>query len=341
MIIRSKAPLRLGLAGGGTDISPYCDIYGGVVLNATINLYAYCTIETTETDKIVINAPDIGKSFESNSDPYLKIDGVLDLHKGVYNRIVKEFRNGNPLSFTMTTYADVPAGSGLGSSSTMVVAILNAFVEWLNLPLGEYDLAYLAYQIERYDIGLAGGKQDQYAATFGGFNFIEFYENNRVIVNPLRIKEKILNEFESSFLLYFTGSSRDSAKIISDQQRSTEKNHNGALNSMHDLKKEAYKIKEAILKGDFMQFSSAFSQSWESKKNTSTAISNPILEEIYSVALANGALSGKVSGAGGGGFMMFFINPVKKVQLISKLNQFNGKVMNFVFVNTGCIAWKP
>ena len=172
MIYRSKAPLRLGLAGGGTDVSPYADLYGGAVLNATIDQYAYCTIEETKSGSIIINAADLNLKKRYSSRLELPIDGCLDLHKGVYNRIIKDFRITNPLSFRITTFCDAPPGSGLGTSSTMVVAILKAFAEWLNLPLGDYDMAHLACLIERNDLGLRGGRQDQYAATFGGFNFI-------------------------------------------------------------------------------------------------------------------------------------------------------------------------
>lgn len=219
MIYRSKAPMRLGLAGGGSDVSPYSDIYGGAILNATIDQYAHCTIEETFSDTIVICASDLGEEKKYNSDYKLPIDGQLDLHKGVYNRIMHDFKIPRPLSFKITTYCDTPPGSGLGSSSTLVVAILKAFMEWMNLPLGDYDMAHLAYQIERLDLGLNGGKQDQYAATFGGFNFIEFYREDRVIVNPLRIKRWIVDELEASMVLFYTGVSRSSSRIIEEQRK--------------------------------------------------------------------------------------------------------------------------
>src|SRR5580698_7260552 len=213
MIIRSKAPLRLGLAGGGTDVSPYSDIYGGAILNITIGMYAYATIKPLSGKKIYLKAVDRCEEITLDSKKQLIIDNKLSLAKGVYNRVVKDFVK-KPLAFELTTFVDAPPGSGLGSSSTLVVAILGAFVEWLKLPLGEYDIAQLAYKIEREDLAMHGGKQDQYAATFGGVNYMEFYANDKVIVNPLRVKEKWLHELENNLVLFFTETSRLSSSII-------------------------------------------------------------------------------------------------------------------------------
>ena len=176
MLIRSKSPLRLGLAGGGSDVSPYSDIYGGLVLNATINLYAYCTIEELDSPEIIIHSYDANCFKTYPLAPALEIDGEASLIKGVYNRIVKDF-NIKPRGFRITTYNDAPIGSGLGTSSAMVVGILKAFIEWLSLPLGDYETSRLAFEIERKDLALKGGKQDQYAAAFGGFNFMEFHKD--------------------------------------------------------------------------------------------------------------------------------------------------------------------
>lgn len=340
MLIRSKAPLRLGLAGGGTDISPYCDDYGGCILNATIDMYAYCTIETTDDGKISFYAADRNEYFETDSIEEIELDGKLNLHKGVYNRIVKQFNFGKPLSFHITTYSDAPAGSGLGSSSTMVVAILKAFDEWLNLSLGEYDMARLAFQIERQDVGLSGGKQDQYAATFGGFNFMEFYDSSRVIVNPLRVKNWIINELENSLILFYTGTSRDSAKIIDEQARNAREKNQKSLEAMHELKRDSLIMKEAVLKGDVLTFAEYLGKSWEAKKKTASVISNDHLDKVYNTAIEAGALSGKVSGAGGGGFMMFMVNPVYRLSVINALKQFDGTNINFHFTKNGTQGWK-
>lgn len=338
-IIRAKAPLRLGLAGGGTDVSPYSDEFGGCVLNATINMYAYCTIELTNDNKIVFNAVDIDEFFESEAKSFIKIDSVLPLHKGIYNRIVKDFNNGNPLSFRMTTYSDAPVGSGLGSSSTIVVAILKAFTELLKLPLSDYDIAHLAYFIERINVGLSGGKQDQYAATFGGFNFIEFYKNDRVIVNPLRIKKWILSELESSIVLYYTGKSRESAKIIDEQVKNAKQRKKKSLEALHEIKENVFTMKEAILKGNLEDFSNFFTKAWEAKKRTAASISNPYIDSIYEVAIKSGAKAGKLSGAGGGGFMIFIVDPVKKLEVIRSLEKFNGRAINIQFTKIGAQSW--
>jgi D-glycero-alpha-D-manno-heptose-7-phosphate kinase len=339
MIIRSKAPLRLGLAGGGTDVSPYCDIYGGLVLNATINLYAYCTIEETNDNKIVIEASDLHKKLYYEVSESLPIDGDLDLHKGVYNRVVKDFKI-QPMSFRIITYSDAPAGSGLGSSSTMVVCILKAFVEWLNLPLGDYEIARMAYEIERKDLKLSGGKQDQYAATFGGFNYMEFLTEDLVLVNPLRIKRWIVDELESSIVLYYTGASRSSAKIIDEQRKNASSGNVQAIKAMHNIKLSTIKMKLALLKGDIETFASLIGENWENKKNMATNITNPNIQKVFDVAISSGALSGKVSGAGGGGFIIFVVAPTRKRLLIDALNYLDGQVVNFQFTDGGTHGWK-
>lgn len=339
MIIRSKAPLRLGLAGGGSDVSPYSDIYGGLILNATINLYAYCTIEETEDCLITINSIDSGCHESYPIATLLEIDGKAILIKGVYNRIVRDF-NVEPRSFKITTYNDAPAGSGLGTSSTMVVCILKAFVEWLSLPLGDYEIARLAYEIERIDLGLSGGKQDQYAAAFGGFNYMEFLQNDIVIVNPLKIKRWIVDELEASMLLYFTGASRESAKIIDEQKKNTTEGNGDAIEAMHQIKQSAVDMKLAVLKGDVDGFADILRSGWENKKKMATHISNSMIQEAMDVAMTSGAKAGKVSGAGGGGFIMFVVEPTRKKEVEKALKALGGTVMPFQFTEGGAHGWK-
>ncbi len=334
MIIKSKAPLRLGLAGGGTDVSPYSDEYGGAVLNTTINLYARAMIEPRDSGKIILESHDLQQYQELDSNLQLDIDGKLPLLKGVYNRIVKDYVK-KPLSFKLTTIVDVPKGSGLGTSSTLTVAILGAFVEWLKLPLGDYEIAHLAYEIERNDLQLAGGKQDQYAATFGGFNFIEFHKNDYVTVNPIRVKSLYRNQLEWNLLLYYTGTSRDSADIIKDQTKGFKQNKKDAIQAAHIIKEIAYQMKESLLKGNMSNMGYLLDKSWQEKKLMSKSISNNLLNDIYSTAINAGATGGKISGAGGGGFMLFYCPGSSKEKVKNALSKFGGRAYNFVFEKEG------
>ncbi len=338
MIIRSKAPLRIGLAGGGTDVSPYSDIYGGAILNATISLYAYASIKPRDDGKIVINAIDRNETIEFQSEAQLPIDGTLDLAKGVYNRIVRDFLK-KPLSFEINTYVDAPPGSGLGSSSTLVVAILGAFVEWLKLPLGEYDIAHLAFSIEREDLKMAGGKQDQYAATFGGVNYMEFYANDKVIVNPLRIKSKYLHELEHNLVLFYTQTSRLSSEIIQQQADNVNAKKTASIEAMHQLKEQSILMKEAILRGEVDHIGKILHDGWVHKKRMAEGISNPSIDAIYDAALQASATGGKISGAGGGGFMIFYAPYIHKYKLIEQLNKLGGRVMPYNLTTEGLTTW--
>lgn len=337
MIIRAKAPLRIGLAGGGTDVSPYCDLYGGCILNACITMYAYATIEPRDDGKIEFCCADRGEKAVFDSCEEFEIDGKFDLLKGVYNRLQKDFIR-KPLSFTLTTYVDAPAGSGLGSSSTLVVAMVKAFQEWQNLPLGEYDLAKIAWSIEREDLNMAGGKQDQYAAAFGGFNFMEF-KNEKVLVNPLRIRKSYQNELEFNVLLYYTGTSRLSAKIIESQVENANKKDAIAMEAMHKLKQQAYDMKEALLMGKLNIIGELLNFGWENKKKTASVISNPIIDNIYDTAIKAGASGGKISGAGGGGFFMFYCPNNSRYHVIQELKKLGGEFRRFRFADLGAESW--
>lgn len=339
MIIRSKAPLRLGLAGGGTDVSPFSDIYGGCILNATISLFAYCDIIPRNDNRIVMITEDRGERFESESMKELPLDGNLDILKAIYNRVVKDF-DLPPLSFELHTFVDAPAGSGLGTSSTLVVAVLGAFVQWLRLPLAEYDIAALAYSIERIDLRLAGGKQDQYAATFGGFNFMEFYADNKVIVNPLRIKESIMNELSRNLVLFYTSTSRSSADIIERQQKNVVANNTQSIEAMQQLKKQAVLMKEALLRNELDKIGDILNLGWEYKRQMAKGISTDLFEDVYKAALNAGARGGKISGAGGGGYIFFYCPDCVRYKVIEALSNFGGKVRRFEFTKQGLQTWQ-
>ncbi|MBP5259011.1 MAG: dehydrogenase [Paludibacteraceae bacterium] len=338
MIVRSKAPLRLGLAGGGTDVSPYSDQYGGAILNATINMYAYTTLVPTDDGKVVIELPDMGVSEVCDASMVLQTEGAGVLHKGVYNRIVREFV-GKPMSLRISSHVDAPAGSGLGTSSTLVVSILGAFVEWLKLPLGEYDIAQLAYDIERVDLGMAGGKQDQYAATFGGVNFMEFGADNKVVVNPLRVRKSILSELSHNLVLYYTQTSRKSAEIIEKQCENVRKNNSLSIDAMHKLKEQAALMKVCLLRGDLDEMGRILDFGWQYKKKMAEMITNPLIDEVYDSAIAHGATGGKISGAGGGGFMFFYCPGLNRYAVEKALASYGGQVKRYEFTKEGLTTW--
>lgn len=338
MIYRSKAPLRIGLAGGGTDVSPYSDLYGGAILNATLSLYANATIEPLSENRIILTAIDRNETEEYDWSAGLPVNGKLDLLKGVYNRIQKEY-GIKEQGFRLSTYVDAPAGSGLGTSSTLVVAIIGAFAEMLRLPLGEYDMAHYAYEIERKDLNLAGGKQDQYAATFGGVNFMEFYAGDKVIVNPLRVKEQHLFELENNLVLYYTSTNRESAEIIKKQSKNVTDNKEKSIEAMHHLKQQAQMMKEALLKGRLNEIGEILDFGFQQKRQMAEGISNPLMEDIYETAKKAGATGGKISGAGGGGFMIFYCPGNTKYNVIKSLENFGGRHRNYQFTEHGLKTW--
>ncbi len=340
MIVRARSPLRLGLAGGGTDVAPYCNIHGGYVLNATIDRYAYAVLRDLNEPFVRFIATDQEIKDVLPVASYYPLNGRLNLHKAVYNHMVRHFNAGRPLNIEFSTFCDAPAGSGLGSSSTLVVTMIRAFVELMNLGLDDYAIAQLAYQIERIDCSLQGGRQDQYSAAFGGFNFMEFYDADRTVVNPLRIKNWVICELEASLLMFFTGVSRESAKIIADQSANVEAGTLDAIEAMHGIKREALVMKECLLRGDFDGIVESMKEGWINKKRSAKTVSNPHIDEIYNKATEAGALAGKVSGAGGGGFMWFFVPTEKRMDVIRTLNGFGGQVSNCHFTKHGTQAWR-
>jgi D-glycero-alpha-D-manno-heptose-7-phosphate kinase len=342
MLIRSRAPLRIGLAGGGTDVSPYCDEFGGAVLNATIDYYAYASIEPLQNGLVQLVSSDHDQVAEYPAATELLPDGTLDLLKQVHNHAVRKFNANQPLSLRLTANVDVPEGSGLGGSSTLVVAALRAYAEWLSYPIDDYELAQDAYLIEREKAGLQGGRQDQYAAAFGGFNFMEFGRNGRVLVNPLRIRESVVSELEASMLLFYTGASRASSAIIAEQSRNVEAGNAEAIQAMHELKQEALRMKESLLRGDFCLLHEVLRSSWESKKRMASQIVNEKIERIYARALEAGAYCARISGAGGGGFMMFLADPMRKNRVADALAdcENHGVVYGCHFTYTGAQAWR-
>lgn len=331
MIIKSKAPLRIGLSGGGTDIENFSKKYGGLVINVAINLYVHTIIDVKKNDKIIFETLDSNKKIILKSSKFLKLNGNFDIFKSIYNHFVKEFIK-KPVSFHLKTYSDVPHGSGLGGSSTMIVSIIKAFMEWFKIPMKKYDVAMLAYKIERKDLNLVGGIQDQFSASYGGFNLIEIKKKSKkIIIKPLKISNYIKNELSSKFLLLYTGISRGSEKVIEAQIKNIEINDKKAIRSMLKLKKNTFKMKSYLL-NDFKlnNVVEILASNWLLKKNTGWGVSNYLINRMTNKLYKYGAEAVKISGAGGGGFILV-VTPTENIFYLKK----NLKLKNTIFYNFG------
>jgi D-glycero-alpha-D-manno-heptose-7-phosphate kinase len=337
-VVRARAPLRLGLAGGGTDLVSYSSQHGGAVLNATIDRYAFASIRPRDDGAIIFEACDLGREETHRAAPTLP-ESTLLLHRGVYERMVRDFHGGEPLSISVTTAVDAPMGSGLGSSSALVVALIEAYRTYLDLPLARYDVAHLAYEIERIDLALAGGRQDQYSAAFGGINFLEFLRDGEVIVNPLRFSEGVVNELESSLVVSFTGQSRSSDAIIRQQADGVDAHSSAVMEALHQMRQDAVDMKRAILMGDIPRVAALLERSWLAKKRTARGITNDAIETLERMARAAGAIGAKVSGAGGGGFMMFVVPTERRHRLVSALNERGAMAYPVKFTERGSETW--
>lgn len=323
-IIRAKAPLRIGIAGGGTDVDPYASEKGGLVFNTTIDKYAYCTLIPNNTTTMTVISPDYGTFTQELTGEFLDYDGNSDLVKAAVNHF------GVRQGFKAFIRSDVPPGSGLGGSSTLMVAIIKAFAEWQKIKMSKADLALLAYRLEREEIGLSGGKQDQYAAAYGGFNMM-YFSKKGVEVKPLKVKDSLIKELEERSILCFTGKSRDSADII-DSQVKEMKSHNEKSDEAYDeTKRLAGSIGRSMQLGDIDGAAAQLNLAWIQKKKFSSKVANPLIDDLYKTAMRNGAVGGKVSGAGGGGFMYFICAPGKKEKLVKKLTEKGAEIMEFSF----------
>jgi len=335
MLIRAKAPLRLSFAGGGTDIRTFFEQEGGCVLNATINRFAWGSLRPRQDKQIQIESVDFGFSLNLDTESEIVYDGKLDLVKAVIRNLGGQDSTG----FDLFLHSDAPPGSGLGSSSTLMVSLVGLLKEFKSLPLTDYEISNLAYSIEREQLGIKGGMQDQYAATFGGFNFIEFFQD-RVIVNPLRVRQDVINELEHNLLLCYTGTTRASDHIIDDQIRRYHRLEDDTLSGLRHQKQLAVEMKNTLLRGRLNEFGALLHAAWEYKKKMSPRISNARIDEMYDAAQREGALGGKITGAGGGGYMVFYCQFDRKHRVAELLSKMGGLPTGYAFEPYGLQTWK-
>jgi D-glycero-alpha-D-manno-heptose-7-phosphate kinase len=335
MLIRAKAPLRVSFAGGGTDVPPFPAQEGGCVLSSTINRYAWGTLRPRDDEQICINSLDFGTSLAYSSRAELVYDGQMDLAKAAIKRIEGQHTRG----FDLFLHADAPPGSGLGSSSAMMVALVGLLKEFHNLPMTDYEVAEVAYEIERVDLGIQGGLQDQYAAAFGGFNYIEFL-GDRVIVNSLKVSDDIINELEYNLLLCHTGKVRLTTNIIADQVQRYERGESESLAALRELKRLTIEMKNALLQRRLDEFGGLLHEEWQHKKRMSARISSPELDELYDAARAEGALGGKITGAGGGGYMMLYTRFDRKHRVAEVMREMGCEIHEVALEPRGLQTWR-
>lgn len=331
MVIRGRAPLRVSFGGGGTDVEPFCVEQGGAIIGSTINKYAYCSIIPRTDDQIIVHSLDFDMTVKYNTKENYVYDGKLDLVTAALKAM--EIKKGCEVYLQ----CDAPPGSGLGTSSTVMVALLTAMARWKGIEMDPYAMADLAYGVERIDLNIAGGYQDQYAASFGGFNFIEFHGRNNVVVNPLRIRREVINELQYNLLLCYTGNIHVSANIIKDQVSNYKKQD--AFDAMCEIKAQSYAIKDELLKGNLNNFGRLLDYGWESKKRMSNKITNPQVDALYETAKRAGALGGKLLGAGGGGFLLVYCPYNVKNKVAAEMERAGGQLLDWNFELKGAQSW--
>ncbi len=338
--VRARAPLRLGLAGGGTDLSPYCDEFGGAVLNASIDLYAHSVVAPSADGRVRLAAHDLDLTATCDGGDAIPDVPGLRIHAAVLRRMLRAAGRAAAPPIRVVTHVDAPPGSGLGASSALVVALVEALRGFLGLTLDPYGVARLAFDLERVELRLPGGRQDHYAAAFGGVNFLEFHAGGGVSVTPLRLPRAVLDELEASLVVCFTGVSRTSEHIIAAQVEGMRAHAARSLESLHQLKRDALEMRMVLPRGDIARVAALLNQSWSAKQRTAGGISTPRIETLHEVAMRHGAIGGKVSGAGGGGYMMFIVPPPRRAAVARALEREGASTRPIRLTAQGARSWR-
>jgi D-glycero-alpha-D-manno-heptose-7-phosphate kinase len=336
---RARAPLRISFGGGGTDVSPYTEQYGGAVLSTTINRFAFATVHLVKTGRIRITSIDYDRTVEYGlTDPAI-VDTQLALAQGVVDYFRRNYRIEQACAgLDISLHNDAPPGSGLGSSSGIAVALVGALAAHLNLALDSYALAHIAYVIEREDVGIKGGRQDQYSATFGGLNFMEF-RAKIAIVHPIRLWADTWNELQCSMVFAYIGGQRFSGDLIDRQIEKVTSNDSSSLQALEEQKQIAYEMRDVLLTRRIDEFGRLLHKAWSIKKRVSSGITNDRINDIYDAVRKAGAIGGKVSGAGGGGFMTFICDPSNRFRLQNAIRDIGCEPVDLQFIHEGLAVW--
>lgn len=332
-IYRGKAPLRISFCGGGTDIPMYYERHGGVVLSATIDKYSHVSLIPNDDNQIRIKSLDFDINIEFGVDTTPVLDGVLDLVKAVISSL--NIKQG----FDLYIHSDVPPGSGLGTSSTVTTAIIGVLLKFLNESWDKYDIAEFAYHLERVQLKILGGKQDQYASTFGGLNLIEFYQD-KTIVNALTVHKGIMNDLSCHLMMCYTGKVHFSTELIAKHIAHFDSGRELTHTSLDDLKSLTYQMKDSLLTGNLNAFGKLLHIAGDHKRKSNPDSYNDHIDNLYKIALANGAIGGKILGAGDGGFLLLFCEVTKKHNVTKALESVGGQLLNFGFDRKGLQVWE-
>ena len=328
LIVRS--PVRISFGGGGTDLPGYYEQFGGCVLSTSINKYFYTILQKRTDGKIQIISSDL-RALETWHD-ISKMDvksSALEIPLAVIKQLNRK------LSVDLFLASEIVAGTGLGSSASVCVGVLKALVEYLGISLSKYELAEKCFRIARTTLGKPVGKQDEYAAAFGGLNFITFNRDGSTLAEPISLRTDNLRELESSLMLFFTGTAHNSWTLLEQQEESTRKDTGRTVESLHAIRELAEYMRRALLKGDIWSFGDLLNESWEAKKRISSGISNSLIDEAYLEARRSGALGGKIAGAGGGGFLLLVCEKPYQEKVREALAKLQLKEMAFAFDSQG------
>ena len=334
MIIRAKAPFRVSFGGGGTDMAPYCMDHGGCVISTTIDRHVYVSIVPREDKLVRVQSPSTNKetSFKFGDRNYSE---NFELFKGIINHL--NIEDG----FDIVMHSELPPGSGMGGSSSLAVALIGAFNEYYDFQLNPHQIAQKAFDVERIELEQKGGYQDQFAASYGGFNFIEF--TNQVKVTPIKTSEEMKNELHYRFILCYVGGSHFSSDIQDEVLKGYTFERKSYMEAMQELKDVAHAMRNVVESqdtGKLSSFGELMHRGWLAKKSLSSKISNKNIENFYLVSKEFGVLGGKLLGAGGGGHLLLFSDPNKKYDIIHQLEKIGGKVIKFHFNPKGLEVWR-